>query len=377
MANVLSNPYRRAVVGTMAVLGLALVLPLAFAGGGEEEPLRDESAKADVAPPGGEERRARRQADEGLELRLYDIRPLAATFMEWIESHPEDGGLFTGRQLVEPFPFDGGAGFEPSADDTIADLIDIVQTSVGRFDDWEVGGGKSHLRYFKEHLLVTTTSANHEELSHLLERLSALWDRTVAVDALLLTIEPAKLDALRRRLADGGLTFSTEAAEAFHHAAVNGEHGIELLATTRTLIPSGQSRIVRIEAEDDVLDGEEVHTEHGFAWFAIEPVIHTGRDGIALRAAVAQRQTRPGPTEAPHDGPRTLREVKQAGIGLAAPIPDGGAVIAAFARMDGSDEQNITPRETVLYIRATVQTDRRTPGVEPPAPAPAPEDAGR
>ena len=338
--------------------------------------MRDESAEADVAPSGGEQRRARDQADEGLELRLYDIRPFLRKFAEYSESYPEDVDLFTGRRSAESFPFfDRGADFEPSAEDPIADLIDIIQTSVGRFSDWQPGGGEGEIRYRDGHLLVTTTLANHEELSHLLGRLPMLWDRIVAVDALFLSIEPAKLDALRRRLADGGLTFSTEAAEAFHHAAVNGEHGIELLATTRTLVPSGQSRFVRIEAAHEVRDGEEIDVERGFAWFAIEPVIHTGRDGIALRAAVAQRQSRPGPSEAPHDGPRTLREVKQAGVGLAAPIPDGGAAIAAFSRMDGSDEQHNTPRETVLFIRATVQTDRRAPGVEPPAPAP--EDAGR
>ncbi len=113
-----------------------------------------------------------------LVLDTHDVRDMIAVPPDFISDafgmgNGNGAGLFNGGG-GGGFGNGFGAGadpFGPDPDDTVADLIDIIQTSVGRFDDWQPGGGEGEIRYRQGTLIVKTTPQNHRGIRDLLAKL--------------------------------------------------------------------------------------------------------------------------------------------------------------------------------------------------------------
>ncbi len=139
-----------------------------------------------------------------LVLDTHDVRDMIAVPPDFVTDafgmgNGNGAGLFGGNG-------GGGGGFGgfgngadpfgPDETDTVEDLIDIIQTSVGRFDDWQAGGGEGEIRYRQGTLIVKTTPQNHRGIRDLLAKLREAAAMQIHLEARFLMVTQNFLDEI-------------------------------------------------------------------------------------------------------------------------------------------------------------------------------------
>ena len=123
--------------------------------------------------------------------------------------------------------------------ETANDLVALIQSHIGRPDQWinlqstaKIVGDAS--------LVIDTTAANHEEIENLLAQLRPARPAVLAIQARVVRVRVDELDRINRELAGGDLTLDAQQADELETMGAQEEQPFEVLAVARTLALADQ-----------------------------------------------------------------------------------------------------------------------------------------
>ncbi len=95
------------------------------------------------------------------------------------------GGLFSVAEESEE---------QPTRKELIDEIINLIQNTIGKLDDWEAGGGSGSIRELNGNLIVKSTPKNHLQIAQLLSQLRETRAIQIAVEGRFLLVDQNFLD---------------------------------------------------------------------------------------------------------------------------------------------------------------------------------------
>ncbi len=253
----------------------------------------------------------------------------------------EGGGIFGGEETREE---------QPTRAETIEQITNLIQDTVGKKEDWETQGGDGSIRELNGNLIIKTTPKNHRQIGHLLAQLRETRAIQIAIEGRFLLVEQNFLDEIG---VDLDVTIQNGNANKWGPVSINQDS--IAVTTDRDLIATNITPDIFRSKEETDSAGNTIRTIHRALDFVTSySILDDIQVNLMIRATQANRRAieLTAPRLTLFNGQRSYVVVARqvSFISDLEPIPDSAGFDPTLS---------VTQSGVILDVEATVSADRR------------------
>lgn len=176
------------------------------------------------------------------ETKVYDIRDMLVQIPNFTSAPEFEHTPPSPNQTTASTSFlDDDGSDQPSRQEMIEQIVNLIQDTVGEQSDWQAYGGTiSSLRELNGNMIVKTTPAQHKQIAELFGQLRKTNARQVATDALYIRIKTDVLEKFKKEHADDKPVLSEKTAQKLTAMATAKDSDIQIIGAVRLLAFNGQ-----------------------------------------------------------------------------------------------------------------------------------------